>query len=94
MTSLLSRLVPGQELSVLSIGVQNVGLDNPTNVTYGLDALILSMRFDWRQFGLGFSYDVNLSELKAASNGNGAFEFSLIYSVCGPEKRHVFCPKF
>lgn len=64
------------------------------DVTYGLDALILSMRFDWRQFGLGFSYDVNLSELKAASNGNGAFEFSLIYTVCGPEKRNVFCPKF
>jgi len=72
----------------------NQGLATPTNVTYGLDALILSMRFDWRQFGLGFSYDVNMSELKAASNGNGAFEFSLIYTICGPEKRHVFCPKF
>lgn len=59
-----------------------------------MDALILSTRFDYENFSLGFSYDVNTSDLRAASNGNGAFEFSLIYKICGPERRGVYCPNF
>jgi type IX secretion system PorP/SprF family membrane protein len=58
------------------------------------DALILSTRFDYNDFSLGFSYDVNVSSLKAASNSNGAFEFALVYKICGPEKRNVYCPNF
>ena len=59
-----------------------------------MDALIVSTRFDFNQFGLGFSYDINTSSLKDATNGNGSFEFSLIYNICGPEDRGVYCPKF
>lgn len=59
-----------------------------------LDAIILSTRFDYEQFTIGFSYDVNTSNLRAATNGNGAFEFSLLYKVCGPERRGVYCPNF
>ncbi len=58
------------------------------------DALIISTKFDYDQFGIGFSYDVNLSSLRPASNGNGAFEFSLIYNICRQERRNVYCPKF
>jgi len=58
------------------------------------DAVILSTRFDYENFGIGFSYDINVSTLRAASNANGAFEFSMIYNICGPEKRAVFCPSF
>lgn len=59
------------------------------------DALILSTRFDYNNFSLGFSYDANLfSPLKPASNGNGGFEFALVYKICGPEKRNVYCPNF
>lgn len=58
------------------------------------DAIILSTRFDYDRFGIGFSYDVNVSSLRAASNGNGAFEFSLIYNICEQERRNVYCPKF
>lgn len=58
------------------------------------DALILSTRFDFSQFGIGFSYDVNVSSLRQASNANGSFEFSLIYQLCGPQTRGVYCPKF
>jgi len=58
------------------------------------DAAILSTRFDYEQFSIGFSYDINVSSLSAASNGNGAFEFSMIYKICGPERRNVYCPKF
>lgn len=59
-----------------------------------LDALILSTRFDYEQFNIGFSYDINTSSLNTASNGNGAFEFSLVYKICGPERRGVYCPNF
>ncbi len=58
------------------------------------DAVILSTRFDYNQFSLGFSYDVNVSALRPASNNNGAFEFALIYKFCGNERRGVYCPNF
>jgi type IX secretion system PorP/SprF family membrane protein len=58
------------------------------------DALILSTRFDYEQFSIGFSYDVNVSRLRPASNSNGAFEFSMVYKICGPEIRNVYCPNF
>jgi type IX secretion system PorP/SprF family membrane protein len=58
------------------------------------DALILSTRFDYNDFSIGFSYDLNISELRPASNSNGGFEFALVYKICGPEKRNVYCPNF
>ncbi|WP_235297556.1 PorP/SprF family type IX secretion system membrane protein [Portibacter marinus] len=59
-----------------------------------MDAIILATRFDYEQYGIGFSYDINVSSFTAATRGNGAFEFSFIYTVCGPENRGVYCPKF
>ena len=64
------------------------------DVSVWVDALILSTRFDYNNFGIGFSYDVNVSNLKPASNSNGAFEFSIIYNIAGAEKRNVYCPNF
>jgi len=58
------------------------------------DAAILSTRFDYDAFSLGFSYDINVSPLKPATNSNGGFEFALIYKICGPERRGVYCPNF
>ncbi len=58
------------------------------------DAVILSTRFNYENFGIGFSYDINISGLRQASPANGAFEFSLVYNICGPENRGVYCPRF
>lgn len=58
------------------------------------DAVILSSRFNYENFGIGFSYDINVSGLRQASPANGAFEFSLVYNICGPESRGVYCPRF
>jgi type IX secretion system PorP/SprF family membrane protein len=69
-------------------------ISNRLNEGKLMDAIILSTRFDYEQFTLGFSYDVNTSSLRTATNGNGAFEFSLLYKVCGPERRGVYCPNF
>lgn len=60
----------------------------------GAESVILSARFNYDQFGLGFSYDWNVSKLRGASRGNGAFEFSLNYLLCGPENRGLYCPTF
>ncbi len=60
----------------------------------GADAVILSTRFEYQNFGFGFSYDWNVSDLNVATNGNGAFEFSLVYTICGNENRGVYCPSF
>lgn len=59
-----------------------------------MDALIFSTRFDYNNFGVGFSYDANVSELNAASNGNGGFELSLLYNICKGFQRSVICPRF
>lgn len=56
------------------------------------DALIISTRFNYEHFNLGFSYDVTVSKYR--NTGGGAFEFSLGYDICGPENRGVYCPKF
>ena len=61
-------------------------------ITY--DAVILSTRFDYEQFSIGFSYDMNISSLRNASNGNGSYEFALVYKICGPTHRGVYCPNF
>ncbi|THH42029.1 PorP/SprF family type IX secretion system membrane protein [Neolewinella litorea] len=58
------------------------------------DALILSTRFDYENFALGFSYDINTSDLKVATDGNGGFELSLQYKICGNQRRGVYCPTF
>ena len=46
-----------------------------------MDAIIASTRFDYEQFTIGFSYDINTSSLFPATNGNGSFEFSLVYKI-------------
>ncbi|MEE9437751.1 MAG: PorP/SprF family type IX secretion system membrane protein [Saprospiraceae bacterium] len=58
------------------------------------DAIIVSSRFNFDQFNIGFSYDITVSDFRQASAANGAFEFSLQYEICGPESRGVYCPRF
>lgn len=59
-----------------------------------MDAAIVSLRFDYNDTTIGFSYDVNTSDLKTASNSNGGFELALQYNVAGNDKRGVYCPHF
>jgi len=67
---------------------------NDTDAGILSDAAILSTRFDYDNFSLGFSYDINISPLSAASNSNGGFEFALVYKILGPERRNLYCPNF
>ena len=58
------------------------------------DAVILQTRFDYNEYTLGFSYDLNVSPLRPGSNGQGGFELALQYKFCGNERRGVYCPNF
>lgn len=65
---------------------------------YG-DAIAPYVGFEWSKMQIGISYDVNVSSFTPATNGNGAYELSLIYNGCinkrerGP-RYNFACPKF
>lgn len=58
------------------------------------DALILTTRFDYSNLGIGLSYDATVSGLRAASTASNSIELSVIYNICGPEHRGIYCPRF
>ncbi len=65
---------------------------------YG-DAVSPYIGFEWSKMKLGVSYDVNLSNFAAATNGNGGYEISLIFNGCINKRSfeprtNVTCPKF
>jgi len=73
--------------------------DKPTSVYVGSwmrmnDALIPYVGLEFGSFRLGATYDVNISNLKSASNSRGGMEISLIYIKKDPESTGVNCPKF
>lgn len=43
------------------------------------DAIIPTLKLDYRPFSIGFSYDVNTSKLSSTSYGRGGYELSLTY---------------
>ncbi|MEL6390801.1 MAG: PorP/SprF family type IX secretion system membrane protein [Bacteroidota bacterium] len=58
------------------------------------DALIFVTRFDFENYGIGLSYDLNISKLNQAAPANGSFELSGTYLLCGNSNRAVYCPVF
>lgn len=62
----------------------------------GVDAVVLSLRFDFDDVFLTFSFDSNISKLTAASNGVGGPEFSVVKILETPYrgKQKVSCPAF
>jgi type IX secretion system PorP/SprF family membrane protein len=62
------------------------------------DAFIPVVQLDYLPFSVAFSYDVNISELKAASQYQGGFEVSFTYAGFldrnNSTKNAVLCPKF
>ena len=62
------------------------------------DAFIPVLELDYNPFAIAFSYDVNISELKAASQYRGGSEISFTYAGFldrnNTTKDAVLCPKF
>jgi type IX secretion system PorP/SprF family membrane protein len=62
------------------------------------DAGIACFAFDYQNFRIGISYDLNFSSLKVASSGKGGLELSLRYVFGNPNKmiiptKHI-CPPY
>lgn len=65
------------------------------NKAIASEALVLAARVDYASFTLGFSYDLNFSELTAASNSRGGFEVSLMHiGSWNKRNKTQFCPRF
>lgn len=65
---------------------------------YG-DAVAPYIAIEWSKMKIGLSYDVNVSSFTPATNGNGAYEISVIFNGCINKRerapRYNFaCPKF
>jgi type IX secretion system PorP/SprF family membrane protein len=62
--------------------LQQYDMDDVMSLTFGAvyrlnDAIAPVVRFDVKKFGIGLSYDVNVSSLTKASQGRGGFELTL-----------------
>ncbi len=64
---------------------------------FNRDALIASLRYDFRSTVFSFSFDLNISDLRKASNGFGGPELSIMHFIdfIRPERKRtkVKCPE-
>lgn len=58
------------------------------------DAVIPYIGLEFSDLRFGASYDINISDLKTASQSRGGIEISLIYIKKQPESKGLPCPKF
>jgi hypothetical protein len=62
------------------------------------DAIIPVLKIDFLPFSAAFSYDINISPLRAASQGRGGFELSISYRGFvqrnNSTKNAILCPRF
>ncbi len=82
----------------------NHNQENPTNIYIGVwnrfsnlnDAVIPYVGLEFGSLQLGYSYDVNISSLKTASNMRGGNEISLIFikKPKDPDAKKLNCPRF
>ncbi len=73
--------------------------DNPTSVYAGAwtrfnDAIIPYIGLEVAGLRIGASYDLNISNLKAATSSRGGSEFSIIYIKRPADSKGIPCPKF
>lgn len=79
--------------------VSAAGTEKPTSFYAGAfmrlkDAIIPYIGLEYNDFRFGFTYDVNTSALKTASQKKGGLEISLIYNHRPNTDKDIRCPKF
>ncbi|MBL0144984.1 MAG: PorP/SprF family type IX secretion system membrane protein [Chitinophagaceae bacterium] len=84
--------------AALSINA-NGSMENPTNVYAGSwlrlnDAVIPYLGLEFNGLRIGASYDINISNLRAATASRGGMELSLIYIKKPAEPSGIPCPRF
>ncbi len=74
-----------ETIAGMMYGVKIGDIDDPSYTLHGgayfrlNDAVIPTVKLDYKPFSVGLSYDVNISKLKTSSYGRGGFELSLTY---------------
>jgi type IX secretion system PorP/SprF family membrane protein len=62
------------------------------------DAIIPVLKMDYKPFSISFSYDINTSQLRTASQGRGGFEVSIshisFFDRNNSSRDAVICPRF
>ena len=84
---------------LLQEGSKYTGFVQEAAITIGAhyryaDALIAKLMFEYSNYSVGLSYDINLSKLSAASNLRGGFEFALKFVTPSPFKNKLGASKF
>lgn len=80
------KLKPHKQISNIFAGIYE------RNSLNNADAIIFTAGLGIYGFDLGFSYDVNISALKAATKNRGAFEISIIYKHLTQKVKSVTIP--
>ena len=72
------------------------GLYGRDGIKRNTDAFIIVVGTEIDRFEIGISYDINISDLKAATNNKGAIEFSIIYTGLNTRanKRAIPCDRY
>ncbi len=80
----LSRIVGGDPTNVANSG------------SFNWESVIATARLDYNNMELGVAYDINVSDLTAASKYQGGFELYINYAfrIKNSRQRKMFCPKF
>ncbi len=81
------------------VAVDAATSDNPVSFYAGSwirlgDALIPYVGLEYSSFRFGLTYDINISDLKTASQSRGGVEISLIYIAKPAGTKGLPCPKF
>ncbi len=81
------------------MGVGDTQIDKPTSVYAGGwtrlgDAVIPFVGLEFSDLRIGFSYDINISDLRTASQSRGGLELSLVYTHNSVGGKGIPCPKF
>jgi type IX secretion system PorP/SprF family membrane protein len=97
----------GSSKEIIGGGLYSYKLDDPAGPHYVFhagaflrwkDAIIPVVKMEYKPITIALSYDVNMSELKTASQGRGGFELSISYQTYfdryNTSKEAVRCPRF
>ena len=69
--------------------------DDSNDASNRTDAIIAIAGIGFKNLDVGFAYDVNISDLKNATQHKGSFEISVIYTSCKPklDKEQIPCDR-
>lgn len=61
-----------------------------------LESIIATVRLDYNNMEVGAAYDINVSDLTAATKYQGGFELYInyVFRIKNSKQRKMFCPKF